>query len=66
VLTKQALAATLEADPRIAETLSRALAARRLDTLETLEDRRSRDAAEASVEDEQTFLRRIRTFFSLS
>jgi small-conductance mechanosensitive channel len=66
VLTKQALAAILEADPRIAETLSRALAARRLDTLETLEDRRSRDAAAVSVEDEQTFLRRIRTFFSLS
>ena len=66
VLSKPALAATLEGDPRIAESLSRALAARRLDTLETLEDRRSRGAAEVSVEDEQTFLRRIRTFFSLS
>ena len=64
-LNKQALAATLETDPRIAESLSRALAARRLDTLETLEDRRSREAAEVSVEDEQTFLRRIQSFFSL-
>ncbi len=66
VLTKQAVASTLEADPRIAESLSRALAARRLDTQETLEDRRSRGAAEVSLEDEQTFLRKIRSFFSLS
>ena len=65
VLTKQALAATLEADPRIAESLSRALAARRLDTLETLEDHRDKSAAAVSIEDEQTFLRRIRSFFSL-
>ena len=66
VLNKQALAMTLEADPRIAESLSRALAARRIDTLETLEDRRSREAAAVSVEDERTFLRRIQSFFSLS
>ncbi len=66
VLTKQAVATTLEADPRIAESLSRALAARRQDTMETLEDHRDRDAAATSIEDEQTFLRRIRLFFSLS
>jgi len=66
VLTKQALALTLEADPRIAELLSRALAARRLDTMETLEDHRGKASAEISLEDEQTFLRRIRSFFSLS
>jgi len=65
VLTKQALALTLEADPRIAELLSRALAARRLDTMETLEDHRGQAAAEISLEDEQTFLRKIRSFFSL-
>jgi small-conductance mechanosensitive channel len=66
VLTKRALAATLEADPRIAESLSRALAARRLDTMEVLEDHRDRAAAEAVIEDEQNFLRRIQSFFSLS
>ena len=66
VLTKQALAGTLEADPRIAESLSRALAVRLLDTMETLEDHRGKAAAEVSLEDEQTFLRRIRSFFSLS
>jgi CRP-like cAMP-binding protein len=65
-LGKKALASTLEADPRIAEELSRALASRRLDTSETLEDRRGRAAAEAGLDDEQTFLRRIRTFFSLT
>jgi len=66
VLTKQAVASTLEADPRIAESLSRALAARRQDTLETLEDHRDREGVESSIEDEQTFLRRIRSFFSLA
>jgi small-conductance mechanosensitive channel/CRP-like cAMP-binding protein len=66
VLTKPALAATLESDPRIAESLSRALAARRLDTMETLEDRRGRRASDIAVEDEHTFLHRIRSFFSLS
>lgn len=66
VLNKQALAATLEADPRIAESLSRALATRRLDTMETLEDHRGKATTAISLEDEQTFLRRIRSFFSLS
>jgi CRP-like cAMP-binding protein len=66
VLTKQALALTLEADPRIAELLSRALAARRLDTMETLEDHRGKAASEVALEDEQTFLRKIQSFFSLS
>ena len=66
MLGKEALASTLEADPRIAEELSRALAARREDTHETLEERRDKAASDARARDEQTFLRRIRTFFSLS
>lgn len=65
MLGKQALASTLEADPRIAEELSRALAARRLDTSETLEDRRGRAVAQMALEDEQTFLKKIQAFFSL-
>jgi hypothetical protein len=65
MLGKEALASTLEADPRIAEVLSRVLAARRLDTTETLEDRRGRAAAGMVQEDEQTFLRKIQAFFSL-
>ena len=66
LLGKRALASTLEADPRIAEKLSRALAARRQDTTETLEDRRGKAAAELVQEDEQTFLRKIQAFFSLT
>jgi len=66
MLGKAALASTLEADPRIAEELSRALAFRLQDTSDTLEDRRGKAAAEAGLDDEQTFLRRIRTFFSLT
>ena len=66
MLGKQALASTLEADPRIAEELSRALAARLLDTSETLEDRRGEAAAATAQDDEQTFLRKIQAFFSLS
>ncbi len=66
ILGKRALAPTLEADPAVVEELGRALAARRRDTSETLEDRRGRAGAEGQIEDERTFLRRIRTFFSLS
>jgi small-conductance mechanosensitive channel/CRP-like cAMP-binding protein len=65
-LGKEALASTLEADPRIAEVLSRVLAARRQDTTETLEDRRDRAAAEIIERDEHTFLKKIQAFFSLS
>jgi len=65
LLGKVALAATLEADPRIAEELSRALAARRQDTSETLEDQRGQAAAPGAAEAEQSFLARIRTFFAL-
>ena len=65
MLGKQALASTLEADPRIAEVLSRVLAARRQDTSETLEDRRGAAADETLQQDERTFLRRIQAFFSL-
>jgi CRP-like cAMP-binding protein len=64
-LGKEALASALEADPRIAKVLSRALAARRQDTSETLEDRRGEAAAETLQRDEHTFLRRIQIFFSL-
>ena len=56
MLGKAALASTLEADPRIAEELSRALAFRLQDTSDTLEDRRGKAAAEAGLDDEQTFL----------
>jgi small-conductance mechanosensitive channel len=66
ILGKKALAATLETDPRIAEDLSRALAARRQDTSETFESRRGEAAAASDLEDEQTFLKRIQSFFSLS
>lgn len=65
MLGKEALASTLEADPRIAEVLSHALAARRQDTSVTLEDRRGEAAAETLKRDEHTFLKRIQSFFSL-
>jgi len=64
-LSKQALAPILEKDPRIAESFSRALAARELDTAATLEDHRATTGDEPRIEDELTILKRIRTFFSL-
>ncbi len=64
-LSKQALAPILEEDPRIAESFSRALAARELDTAATLEDHRATIGDEPRAEDELTILKRIRTFFSL-
>lgn len=65
-LGKGALASILEADPRIAEVLSRALAARRQDTTDTLEDRRGQAVSATLQQDEHTFLRRIQAFFSLT
>ena len=65
ILGKRAVASTLEIDPRIAEDLSRSLAARRKDTRETLETRRDEAATVAGIDDEQSLLKRIRTFFSL-
>ncbi len=64
VLDRQALAPILEADPQIAEVLSKRLAERLAATAARFEDRegeikRSREA------DQNTILRRIRTFFGL-
>jgi CRP-like cAMP-binding protein len=66
ILSRDALAPLLAADPRIAESLSRALAARRQDTAATFEDRRAQQLDEAVTDDEKTILRRIRSFFSLA
>jgi small-conductance mechanosensitive channel/CRP-like cAMP-binding protein len=64
VLDRQALAPILEADPQIAEVLSKRLAERLAATAARFEDReeeikRSREA------DQNTILRRIRSFFGL-
>ncbi len=64
-LGKDAMAATLEEDPRIAEFLSQALARRQQETAAALEGERGRAASAAVPADPRTFLRRIRTFFSL-
>lgn len=65
MLGKEDLASTLEADPQIAEQLSRALASRRQDTHQTLGDRLDTAIDDGGTDDQQTFLTRIRTFFSL-
>ncbi len=65
-LGKEAMAATLEEDPRIAELLSQALARRQQETAATLEDERGRASSATGPADSRTLLRRIRTFFSLS
>ncbi len=65
-LGKEAMAAALEEDPRVAESLSEALARRQRDTAATLEGERGRAAAARAPADSKTLLRRIRTFFSLS
>jgi CRP-like cAMP-binding protein len=64
-LSKEALAPILEEDPRIAESFSRALAARERDTAATLEDYRATAVDPAGAVDEQSILERIRTFFSI-
>lgn len=65
VLSQPALAPLVEADPEIAETLSRAVTDRRADTEATLETRaRSRDPRPAEA-DESSILDRIRAFFKL-
>jgi CRP-like cAMP-binding protein len=65
VLSQPALAPLVEADPEIAETLSRAVTTRRADTEATLETRaKSRDPRPAAT-DESSILDRIRAFFKL-
>lgn len=65
VLSQPALAPLVEADPEIAETLSRAVTTRRADTEATLETRaKSRDPHPAAT-DESSILDRIRAFFKL-
>ncbi len=62
VLDRDAVAPVLAADPTIAETLSRSLAARSAATEAKLEDRRGRGRDE---QPEVNLLHRIRAFFSL-
>ena len=64
VLDRQALAPILEADPQIAEVLSKRLAERMAATAARFEDREE-EIKRARDEDENTILRRIRSFFGL-
>ncbi len=64
VLDRQALAPILEADPQIAEVLSKRLAERMAATAARFEDREE-EIKRARETDENTILRRIRSFFGL-
>lgn len=64
-LAKDDLAEVLARDPLIAESLSRALAARETATSATLERYQDQLRGHAEGEDEGTILRRIRAFFRL-
>lgn len=64
VLDRQALAPILEADPQIAEELSKRLAERMAATAARFEDREG-EIKRARESDENTILRRIRSFFGL-
>ncbi|MDX1502545.1 MAG: mechanosensitive ion channel family protein [Thermoanaerobaculia bacterium] len=64
-VTKEAVAPLLEHDPKIAEALSRALAARQAETAATLEDHDERRRQRGAVQDERSLLSRIRSFFKL-
>jgi small-conductance mechanosensitive channel len=65
VLARQAVQPVLQADPTIAEALSRALAARAAETEAKLEDRRATARATPTAAIESSILRRIRSFFKL-
>jgi small-conductance mechanosensitive channel/CRP-like cAMP-binding protein len=65
MLSRQAVQPVLAADPSIAETLSRALAARAAETEAKLEDRRATTRAAPAASIESSILRRIRSFFKL-
>ena len=64
VLSKEAIAPLLEADPALAERLTSALVARQAKTAASLEGRRDR-ARDAGAPVESTLLKRIRSFFKL-
>ena len=63
-LSKESVAPMLQQDPKIAETLSRALVIRQEETRATVESHKSR-LREASVEDQRSVLAKIRSFFNL-
>jgi small-conductance mechanosensitive channel/CRP-like cAMP-binding protein len=65
VLTREDLQPVLAADPTIAEKLSRALAERAAATVAALEEHRHEDPR-SKVEDESSFLSKIRDLFRLS
>jgi small-conductance mechanosensitive channel/CRP-like cAMP-binding protein len=65
VLSKDDVAPLLEKDPKIAEILSHALAARQAETAATLAERRGRLRSTAPLPDQETFLHKIRSFFKL-
>ena len=64
-LSKAAIAPILEHDPRIAETLSRALAARQAETDASLDFHRDRMRQPGDESEQLSLLGRIRTFFKL-
>lgn len=66
-LSKEALAPILEEDPRLAEVVSAAIAARQASTAATFETRRgrTREAGAGPAEAEASVLDRIRAFFKL-
>ncbi|HKI87323.1 MAG TPA: cyclic nucleotide-binding domain-containing protein, partial [Thermoanaerobaculia bacterium] len=63
-LTKAAVAPLIQNDPKVAEALSRALAARRAEAAATLERERGREQPKAQA-DQISLLRRIRSFFTI-
>ncbi len=64
-LSKAAIAPILEHDPKIAETLSRALAARQAETDASLESHRDRMRRPGDDREQLSLLGKIRTFFKL-
>ena len=65
VLSKEALAPLLVADPQLAERLTSALVARQAKTAASLEGRRDRRRDAAATPAESNLLQRIRSFFKL-
>lgn len=64
-LSKEAVAPILKRDPRIVEALSRALAKRQSENIESIESHRDRLRQGIQTESEGSVLRRIRSFFKL-
>jgi CRP-like cAMP-binding protein len=65
VLSKEAIAPLLEADPTLAERLTSALVARQAKTAASIEGRRDRARDAAGTPVESNLLKRIRDFFKL-